>query len=589
MPSLVFQYIIVLTHPSNRCITFGVTCDGYDIVAASSESRQKAPRPLLPLQGKPKIKAIPTARPVPGRQNKGPAIPASQSTIIYKQPNSTRFENDWEARYFESFSSEISMHMGGCFDPGLWPRAFLQASEAMPSMRKGLIALGALDLTSEAGLSRIREGPKKENTTDGFLFALQQYTHFIKGLKAVLNPDDVRTQLLASVLIICFESYLGDAKTAEFQVRTSVRLLNQWKQKHTKPWTQPLQSPAPTVVEDELIHLFERLDLELSQGDTMTQEEHIVRKDMGLEFINNMPPRFETITQARMYGTVMHRRTIHFLNAYDNRESSDSSIWDRVAGIATPGILAELQIHKDDFNRWAEAFDPIFKRSLTPEGVNEFRTAAIMRAHFLVLSLTMESVFQQNEMFYDYYHNDFVEMMALSKALVIGNESNFTLSAHSIIVLDLIVKKCRDYDMRREAIRLLVERPRREGFWDSVMAAHICFWILSIEEEGMVDGVIPEEARVRKIGASFDMVKKKANLWCYQPMGKGDLVELRKREKTIPLGPQYLETPSVPGLTLNLTTMPAQTAPHSRFPDEFHFGATGPSEYQLSHPPISHI
>ncbi|KUJ09974.1 uncharacterized protein LY89DRAFT_267533 [Mollisia scopiformis] len=508
-----------------RCQTFGVHCDGYDIVVSSKKPRPKDLRPLVPM-ARTETKASTRAK-------------IRNPVNVYRQPGSPRFENENEARYFNCFHVQIAHSLSRCFDPEIWPRSFLMASEAVWPIRKGLIALGALDLTSKEALSQIREGPTKEGITDNYLFALQEYTRFIRGMKQVMAPEDLRTQLLASIIIICFESYLGDPKAVEFQVRTCIKLLDQWKKKHQKPWHHPLKSPAPNMVEDELLHLFERLDLEvISQNAArdFSREEHLRLKDEGIEAIANMPEAFSGIDEARMYGNLLHRRTVHFANAYDDKTAPHISVWERVSASATPAVLDDFETQRKAWYRWGQAFDPLFKHSLTPEGASTFFIMSVLRAHYLVLQLLFESVFQKDEVFYDYFHNDFVEMLALCKGLLANESSKFVLSAHTIVVLDLVAKKCRDPEVRREAIKLLGEKPRREAFWDSVMAAKICAWIMEVEEEGMVNGFIPEESRARKIGAEFNLPKKEAKIWCYQLKEQGSSMELRKRETTITWG-----------------------------------------------------
>jgi len=450
---------------------------------------------------------------------------------LYRQPGSQRFESESEARYFNCFHDGVSRLLGFCWDAKMWPGSFLRESESSWPIRKGVIALGALDLTSKVGLSQIRDGVKKENITENYIFALQQYNRFMKGMHQVLNAGDLRTKLLASIIVICFESYLGGAEAVSSQIRIGVRLIEQWKHKHARPGIHPLLSPAPNVIEDELIILFERLNItnrKESQGDALSEQEYL----MGKEIIANMPKEFSSISEARMYETLLHIRTTQFLAAHDDKSSDALLIWDRIAGKLSLSTVLELKELKNDFDRWAQAFDPLFKDALTP-GKSEFRAAAIQRAHYLVEVIVFEQGLHVDEVCFDYFHNEFVEMVGLAKALLVSEESNFTLSTHSVVVLDLVATKCRDPELRREAIRLLIDRPRREGFFDSVMVATICQWVVDIEEEGMVNGFIPEEARVRKIGAKFDLEKKNMELWCYQPREMGNLVDLKRRETKI--------------------------------------------------------
>lgn len=62
---------------------------------------------------------------------------------------------------------------------------------------------------------------------------------------------------------------------------------------------------------------------------------------------------------------------------------------------------------------------------------------------------------------------------------------------------------------------LLVEYPRREGTWNSAMAAAIAAWMVNTEEEGGAQaGYISESARLRIVSNKFDLSKRQALLQC---------------------------------------------------------------------------
>lgn len=52
---------------------------------------------------------------------------------------------------------------------------------------------------------------------------------------------------------------------------------------------------------------------------------------------------------------------------------------------------------------------------------------------------------------------------------------SFSLDMHSVAHLFSVAHGCRDPFIRREAVRLLKEKPRREGLWDSVYAGKVGF------------------------------------------------------------------------------------------------------------------
>lgn len=73
---------------------------------------------------------------------------------------------------------------------------------------------------------------------------------------------------------------------------------------------------------------------------------------------------------------------------------------------------------------------------------------------------------------------------------------------------------CRDTEVRRSAIELLNQHPQRDGWFDTLVAAKVATWIVHKEEEGMVNGFIPEAARVRLLKHEAGPQKQYAKIYC---------------------------------------------------------------------------
>jgi hypothetical protein len=246
---------------------------------------------------------------------------------------------------------------------------------------------------------------------------------------------------------------------------------------------------------------------------------------------------FISMNEARTFADFYMGRGMHFMCAYEDPSLKGSfvNVWERLSKIGAPSkaLVEQQRQHIKDLDRWAAAFESLFKRSLTPAFQHERRFAAILRMHYIGLAVGLKQVFRSDEVFLGSFHSKFAEMVELVKVSLEGHDSLFSLGTQGIIVLDVVAKKCRDPLIRRKAIKLLINKSRREAFWDSVLTAKINMWIIDIEEEGMVDGFIPEEARARKTGVKFDMEKRVAHIWTHFPVGKDRLDELRKRETTL--------------------------------------------------------
>jgi hypothetical protein len=101
------------------------------------------------------------------------------------------------------------------------------------------------------------------------------------------------------------------------------------------------------------------------------------------------------------------------------------------------------------------------------------------------------------------------------------SRTTFLFDLQCIMPLYIIGRKCRDPTVRRQAIGLLLQQNWREGVWDSTIAGKIAQWVMEIEEEGMVDGFVPEWCRVGGAEVTYDMRDRSANLKCLRRVSEG--------------------------------------------------------------------
>ena len=74
---------------------------------------------------------------------------------------------------------------------------------------------------------------------------------------------------------------------------------------------------------------------------------------------------------------------------------------------------------------------------------------------------------------------------------------------------------CRIRKIRWEAIELLKRYPRREGFWDSEMAATIAVWFVNTEEKRLKDGEeVSPDSRLVLVSNKFNLAERKTVLKC---------------------------------------------------------------------------
>jgi hypothetical protein len=184
------------------------------------------------------------------------------------QPLSNLFSTDLEHRYFRVFCEKVATQLTGFIDSSIWNQLVLQSSEQNESVRHGIIALGALQITLQASKCATQAySPVARD--EHYTFAIKQYSKAITKMRISISRkrNDLRTTLLTSLLIICFECLHGNHESAIAQMKSSLNLLEDWlgSQKSALSDTSHtsnspsvhsaaafgFRSPAPNTIEDE--------------------------------------------------------------------------------------------------------------------------------------------------------------------------------------------------------------------------------------------------------------------------------------------------------------------------------------------------
>ena len=134
----------------------------------------------------------------------------------------------------------------------------------------------------------------------------------------------------------------------------------------------------------------------------------------------------------------------------------------------------------------------------------------------------------------DMFYHDFTKIVDLAQDCL-ERSCLSTTPGKAIFVFDdslvaglfLVATRCRVPLLRRRTIYLLRQYPRREGLWDSLMAAKVATWLMNAEEGGMVNGYVPEAARLRIVKTDLKLTEKMAIIRCSKLMEEtGERVEM---------------------------------------------------------------
>ncbi|KAF8858401.1 hypothetical protein BDZ45DRAFT_674003 [Acephala macrosclerotiorum] len=499
-----------------RCDKYGIRCDGYSTPAP--QPVPTGPKPLLP---------------------KGHFSTKSHflTSTIFRQ----LFRNEQEYRYFTVFCSSTSHHLSSHFSSSLWQKLILQASQSEAVVRHAVIALGALINKSNSN------SPFSETTLSRRQFAFQQYHLSVSLLRAQIStshslvpPTQLRTTLLACLLFATFETYNGYISTATTQIYSGVRLLSDWQtsQTHLTTKVTSIRSPRPLVIEDELIHAFSELETEaMCRHDERPAELHEAHRYYGQMSIDTMPSSFSDLKEARAYLVLISQRALH-LTAWMKQKSNGA------LGLRSPEVFEAQEATQEaiermgkECDRWEAAFEKVWREKREGKG------AMALRAQYLMSIGWKKAMEPGRGAFYGDNTELLREIVDLSRKVLAPDKddenphSGFGFEGGVLTGLRTVGFVFRHRKLRREAVELLLERPWKEGLWDSYMLGKAMEWLADLEDEGLSEDEehVPEENVVKDFQMEQDEAGRRTIVTALQPVrGVDGGVDLVSRELIIP-------------------------------------------------------
>jgi hypothetical protein len=443
--------------------------------------------------------------------------------------------SDQEGQYFHLFREHTANELSGFFDSAFWTRSVLQECHSAPAIRHAVVALGALYKTLEKSNESPPSSPypdrdPADTAVRHWEMAFRQYSNACNALVKADSGETTspRTSLMASVLLACFDSFVGDHKQAIRQIQTGLALLEKLRAERRRAFLSSSEEP----VEEELTQMFTRLAIQAKSYDMAFHfpEPFVVRltANQGQDPTspssdasspssinqNAIPDRFASVMEARLAWDKLCERIFRFT------ETMFAYAQNGVMGVLPTKLRSHGASFKTDIDSWSKAFDHIL-RSRTAPGVSSQEKAAIA---VLKMFQTMGEIlflmtFSDSEMHFDKFTHFFKLIVDLAVE-VVGDEErraaakrcpdpafcrhqdrfktdifggheytarhikpSFSADLGIVPPLYVVATKCREPHIRRQAIQLLRSSARREGMWDSELTARIGMWIAEVEEE----------------------------------------------------------------------------------------------------------
>lgn len=505
-------------------------------------------------------------------QTPGPSIVSYLS--MYRPAGDLNFERQ-DGMYFQLFQAQTAGELSGYFDSVFWTQTVLQECHSEGAIRHAVVALGALYKTLEQSTESPPGSPSDTYQLDSVYqhweVAVKQYSEALSALVRLhRDQKSHRTRLMATVLLACFDSFIGDHKQAIIQIQAGLRLLDQLRAERRTSFNLTSEEP----VEEELITMFKRLAIQAKSYDMafhfphpyvieLTPQQPEQAQSPSSEAGSSpsslsppmMPDQFYSLREARLAWDTLLEKMLRFtetLFTYTRASGGNNPM-----GILPKSIQAYGLSFRGQLKQWAEAFEPILQ-SRTAPGVTHQEKAgiAVLKMFQIMSQILYLMTFSDSELHFDAFHNEFKTIVDLALE-VVGDEERraaakrcpdpeycthrhhrtpdifggFDYNTHHIkpsfsadlgIVPPLFVAatKCRNPIIRRQAIQLLKSSARREGMWDSELTARIGQWVVDIEEDEFVTGPLkPWSPPVN--GSSNGSAKKSPSFGDNTPLGPG--------------------------------------------------------------------
>lgn len=491
------------------------------------------------------------------------------SPTVYQPSNGLALQNV-EGLYFDLFRVQTASELSGYFNSTFWAQQVLQECHSEKAIRHAVVALGALYKTlKESSLPPPATAAGRRTQMDSVVShwqaAVKQYSEACNAMLLLTGESlrSHRTRLIVSILLACFDSFIGDHKQAIIQIQTGLGLLERLSAHHENE-----RSPSPDGhVEEDLVVIFTRLAIQAKSYDMAFHfpQPYVIRlgptgqradgastsesSSPGSSPEVCLPYRFGSLLEARLASDKLCEKLLRFIERLQIARNNPSNV--------LPASWKQYGLtFKDQLDAWTEAFELIFQSRLDP-GIGHLERSGIsaLKMFQINTNILFMMMFCDTEVQFDAFLPHFKGIVDLGWEVVAADErraaaercpnpamcqhqhgvpkgdfTTGTVPAHHIqpsfsadlgIVppLFVVATKCREPRIRRQAIQLLMSSARREGMWDSELAANIGQWIMQVEEydERLPPGAmptkpIPEEKRVMVKTVDFDLRARFADL-----------------------------------------------------------------------------
>jgi hypothetical protein len=469
-----------------RCTSTGRICDGYDPTFRPPQST--TPSPPAKTRNSPQSRT-------------GRILVRSQSPA-YLAP-ALRFDTREERESFDFFTSHAVSSLRGFLDSPFWQREVLQAAHQNTAIQHCVIALGAMHRRFYEGKgSHLTEGDMSDNYLQ---FALRQSNQAIQDLVRKQAPNDAIgrtdkvTLMTCSIMfssMCCLQGYQKDGLQ---HLRSGIRMLNETDE-------DDRFEDHPVDVES-LRTIFVGLDMQarsiMPSYEAPTWVARPKTKELSLS--SSSPLNMESLLAMLRYMESMSNHIFlflqkSFLRPVEEADSVYTEYTDLIMRYHQGTVVLEALWAK------APAFGDEFIQPLTALELLLCEQEYLIRCPRPDMDAKFSFFREYTQAKHPFKESfdvaeQFVRLFELAtKLLPVSSSSRpvFTTTVGPISALWLVAFRAPSscQALRKRAVKLMLSHPRREGFWDGMVAGQICQEALKLEQESTRAelGLLPNDA-----------------------------------------------------------------------------------------------
>lgn len=413
--------------------------------------------------------------------------------------------------------------MGMHFDADFWNRFVIPASMAEPALRHAMVAVGIFaeqreiphddktaiwwvettgDYSVSASVPVRRRGPD-----DNALVALSNYNKSISLLTKLVSSSHNTTDvvLLTCILFICVELLRGDDEAAFRHFKGGMTIIMDMASQIESSTHQAMMVER---VKTSIQPVFNRLEMLSALFGNNASWPYPV------DLSKSIPATFSSVGQARDSMVHLMNLCLRFVQTIQMLEYEPSAI-PLSASDEQTALLKHLQL-------WRSRFSTFQSNHVHKMAPDDSYAANVLEIQRIVAYTWVSTAMNPFQCAHDSHIPVYTAAVVLAEQLSdfastrnkrAGEANNFLLDVEIVGPIYWVCVKCREPAVRRRAIAVLRNLQRREGMWDSRIAATVADRVVTIEEAGFIAGGLPSEG-VRIHGLPFALDRDIGPLSC---------------------------------------------------------------------------